>query len=67
MSILYVSVPVALLMAGAAVAAFLWSVRSGQFDDLETARYRILFDDRLAKRSVASSEESHPGISTTEK
>jgi cbb3-type cytochrome oxidase maturation protein len=49
MSILYVSVPVALLMAGAAVAAFLWSVRSGQFDDLESARYRILFDDRPAK------------------
>jgi cbb3-type cytochrome oxidase maturation protein len=49
MSILYVSVPVALLMAGAAVAAFLWSVRSGQFDDLETPPYRMLFDDQPTK------------------
>jgi cbb3-type cytochrome oxidase maturation protein len=46
MSILYVSIPVALLMAGGAVVAFLWSARTGQFDDLETPRYRVLFDDR---------------------
>ncbi|MBY0586963.1 cbb3-type cytochrome oxidase assembly protein CcoS [bacterium] len=49
MSVLYVSIPVALLMAAAAVVAFLWSVRAGQFEDLESARYRVLFDDRPAR------------------
>jgi len=37
--------PLALLVAGIAVAAFIWAARSGQFDDLETPAVRILFDD----------------------
>ena len=45
MSVLWVALPVALLLASAAVAAFLWVVRSGQLDDLETPAVRILFDD----------------------
>lgn len=28
------------------LVAFLWALRSGQFDDLEGAAYRILEDDR---------------------
>jgi cbb3-type cytochrome oxidase maturation protein len=39
-----------LILAGAAVAiaflaAFLWAVRSGQFDDTCTPAIRVLFDD----------------------
>lgn len=45
MSILYLLVPLALALAGGAVAAFWWAVRSGQFDDTETPAMRILFDD----------------------
>jgi cbb3-type cytochrome oxidase maturation protein len=45
MTILYLVVPLALLFAGAAVAAFAWAVRSGQLDDIETPPRRILFDD----------------------
>ena len=41
---LYIVLPLALLVAGGAVAAFAWSVRSGQLDDLETPPRRILFD-----------------------
>jgi cbb3-type cytochrome oxidase maturation protein len=33
-----------LLIAGAAVAAFLWCVRTGQFDDVETPGHRMLHD-----------------------
>ena len=42
---LYVVLPLALLVASGAVAAFAWSVRSGQMDDLDTPPRRILLDD----------------------
>ena len=45
MSVIYVCLPVALVLAGAALWAFIRSVRSGQFDDLETPAHRILHDD----------------------
>ncbi|MCP3903914.1 MAG: cbb3-type cytochrome oxidase assembly protein CcoS [Planctomycetes bacterium] len=45
MSVIYVVFPLALVIAGIAVAAFLWAVRSGQMDDLETPAMRILHDD----------------------
>lgn len=45
MAVLYILVPLALLLAGAAVAAFRWAVRDGQFDDTETPALRILLDD----------------------
>lgn len=45
MSILYVLVPVALGVVVVAVAAYVWSARSGQFDDLETPSLRPLIDD----------------------
>jgi cbb3-type cytochrome oxidase maturation protein len=45
MPILYVVVPVALLVALAAVLAFAWAVRAGQFDDLDTPALRALIDD----------------------
>jgi len=38
-------VPLALLLGGAALAAFFWSLRSGQYDDLDGAAARILLDD----------------------
>jgi cbb3-type cytochrome oxidase maturation protein len=45
MSTLYIVLPLALIIAGAAVAAFVWVVRSGQLDDVDTPPRRILFDD----------------------
>jgi cbb3-type cytochrome oxidase maturation protein len=38
-------IPAALLLAGLGLAAFLWALRSGQFDDLEGAAYRALEDE----------------------
>ena len=46
MTVLYLILPLALLFAGAAVAAFAWTVRSGQLDDVDTPPRRILFDER---------------------
>ncbi len=45
MNILYVLIPLALLVLGAAVWAFFWAVGSGQFDDLDSPAMRILLDD----------------------
>ena len=38
-------IPIALFLGMLGLAAFLWSLRSGQFEDLEGAAYRILEDD----------------------
>lgn len=45
MSALYVVLPLALIVALGAVFAFIWTVRSGQLDDVDTPPRRILFDD----------------------
>ena len=45
MSIFYVLVPLALGLVLLAVGAYVWSVRSGQFDDLDTPALRPLIDD----------------------
>ena len=37
-------VPVALLLGGLGLAAFLWSLRAGQYEDLEGAAWRALDD-----------------------
>ena len=45
MNIIYALIPLGLILLLAAVAAFFWAVRNGQFDDLETPAWRILLDD----------------------
>jgi cbb3-type cytochrome oxidase maturation protein len=71
MIVLYLILPLALLLAGAAVAAFAWTVRSGQLDDVDTPPRRILFEDeratiaRCAPPAAADAlergREGHPG------
>lgn len=46
MSSLVFLVPLALLLGGSALAAFLWSLNSGQYEDLDGAAERILLDDK---------------------
>ncbi len=45
MNILYLLIPLGLVLLGIAIWAFMWAVRSGQFDDLEGPAHRILMDD----------------------
>ena len=45
MTILLYLVPSALGLGLMALVAFMWSLRSGQYDDLDGAAYRILNDD----------------------
>ena len=59
MSVLYVAIPVALVIAMIAVVTFVIQVRDGQYDDLETPAQRMLFDDVTKKdcREKESREE----------
>lgn len=50
MDMLLYLIPIALGLGLVGLAAFLWSLKSGQFDDLDGAAHRILFDDDEAPR-----------------
>lgn len=52
MNILLILIPAALLLGLLGLVAFLWALRSGQFEDLDGASMRILIDDE---------EEDRPG------
>lgn len=45
MTALLYLIPVALFLGLLGLGAFVWALRSGQFDDLEGAAHRVLIDD----------------------
>ena len=47
MNVLVYLVPLALALGFLGLAAFLWALKSGQFDDLEGAAWRAISDDDL--------------------
>ncbi|MBR0652344.1 cbb3-type cytochrome oxidase assembly protein CcoS [Roseomonas terrae] len=49
MDALILLIPVSLLLGGIGLAGFLWALRSRQYDDLDGAAARILFDDNPRK------------------
>lgn len=52
MTILLLLIPAALALGAIGLAAFLWSLRNGQFDDLDGAAHRILVDEDRPKHST---------------
>ena len=50
MSGLLYLIPIALLLGLIGLIAFLWALKSSQFDDLDGAANRILFDDEAERR-----------------
>lgn len=50
MSVIFIVLPLAIVVAGAAVLAFVWASRAGQFDDLDTPAVRVAVDDDDAPR-----------------
>ena len=49
MGSVYLLIPVSVLLVFGIAIAFWWSVRSGQFDDLEGPGFRVLMDDNPPK------------------
>lgn len=45
MDIMIFLIPAAVALGGLGLAAFFWSLRSGQYEDLDGAAERILIDD----------------------
>jgi cbb3-type cytochrome oxidase maturation protein len=54
MTSLLVLIPAALFLGLLGLAAFLWAMRNGQFEDLEGAGHRILFDERSGPLPASS-------------
>ena len=45
MNVLYILLPLALILVTAAILAYRWATKEGQFDDLETPAVRAVLDD----------------------
>ena len=48
MEALYLLIPLSVVLVFAIAVAFWWSLRNGQYDDLEGPCYRVLMDDDKA-------------------
>lgn len=72
MEILYLLIPLAIVLMVVALAFFLWTVKTGQYDDLEGEGYRILMDedDPLipgnAAKKASSGEKDQAGATGSE-
>lgn len=61
MNILLLLVPLSLVLLAFAVGAFVWAVKRGQFDDLDTPALDILADDARDARRGAAAGRNHTG------
>ena len=64
MESLYLLIPLAIIIAFVIAILFFWSVKSGQFDDMQGAAHSILMDDDLPRES---SDERDDDGSTDER
>ena len=62
MDILYLLIPLSLVLVFVIAALFWWSLKSGQYEDLEGPGHRILMDDdRTDSRKNRSTVDSDQG------
>ena len=66
MSVLFIMIPVALILAGVGIVAFVIAAKRGQFDDLDTPAIRAVFDDddqppqsKQARKQAGMQEDTH--------
>jgi cbb3-type cytochrome oxidase maturation protein len=59
MEILIFLVPLASVVVAIAVWAFIWALRRGQFDDLDSPAWRIVFDDQERQRKADTETDTH--------
>ena len=58
MSVVFVLVFAAIIMAGAFLNSFIWSVKNGQYEDTYTPSVRMLFDDPEMKEEEKAEEKA---------
>lgn len=52
MNALFVLVAVSIVIAGSFLGAFIWSIKTDQYEDREGSAMRILYDDDLTKNTI---------------
>ncbi|WP_300531727.1 cbb3-type cytochrome oxidase assembly protein CcoS [Maricaulis sp.] len=57
MTMLLWMIPIALMMGFLGLVGFMWSLKSGQYDDLDGAAQRILMDDEAPLSDPAMSTD----------
>jgi cbb3-type cytochrome oxidase maturation protein len=67
MSAVYFLVPISVCLAMFAVAAFIFAVRKGQFGDVESQKWKILFDQEGDSSKMPSEPIQDLSKSTTTK
>lgn len=60
MEIVLLLIPLALLFLAGAIWALFWALRKDQFDDLDNASWRVVFDDREQRRNSADKQKPEP-------
>ncbi len=62
MDILYLLIPLSLVLVFVIAALFWWSLKTGQYEDLEGPGHRILMDDdETGRQESEASEEANAG------
>lgn len=54
MTIIIFLIIIGILVAGAFLAGFIWSVKSGQYDDMYSPSVRVLFDEKIPEKKKSS-------------
>lgn len=60
MSDFFFLIPISVILGAAGLAIFLWTLRDGQYDDLDGASQRILYEDDRPRP-----DPPEPGASST--
>lgn len=58
MSVIYLLITISIFVAVGFFIAFVFAVKSGQYDDDYTPSVRMLFDDEISKKETIKKEES---------
>ena len=56
MSVIIILIIIGVVVASGFLAAFLWAVRSGQYDDTVSPSVRMLYDNKKEKKNKKKSQ-----------
>lgn len=60
MNILVILIPMALAMGALGLGAFLWSIKTRQFEDIEGASWRVILDDEDLSQPLPAPPQTKP-------
>lgn len=65
MSVIFLLIGLSIIVASAFLFAFLWAVRSGQYEDDQTPAMRMLFEENELKKEVVPEAEFSNSTNTS--